>query len=142
MPECSWGSRSGAGAPPKPVGGDRVHPWASWEKGRVNLLLGLLAPGPEDSQQAIRGLEPWPCPHPGEGPPPSSKGRGQGRLWLEVIPQPPLSRGRPMLTPSDLLSRWLGCQVRILQRQQSALRSPAGKGWVLRQPPASKQGLT
>lgn len=142
VPECIWGSRSGTGAPPTPVSGDQVHPWAPWEKGRVSLLLGLLAPGPEDSQQAIRVLEPWPCPHPGDGPAPSRKGRGQGHLWLEVIPQLPLSRGRPMLTPSDLLSRWLGCQVQIFQRRQSALRSPAGKGWALRQPPASNQGLT
>lgn len=46
-----------------------------------------------------------------------------------------------MLTPSDLLSGRLGCQVLILQRWQSALQSPAGKRWALHQPPAPKQGL-
>lgn len=33
-----------------------------------------------------------------------------------------------MLTPSDLLSGWLGCQVLIVQRWQSALRPASWEG--------------
>lgn len=42
---------------PTAVGGGRVPPWAHCGKGRVSLLLGLLASGPVNTQQTVLVLE-------------------------------------------------------------------------------------
>lgn len=78
---CSWGSKRWAGAPPHSCG---------WWPG---ASLGSL--WQRQSQLAVRAVSLWSSEHPadrpgpGEGLAPSSKDRGQGHLWLEVITPPP-----------------------------------------------------